>query len=61
METYSGAGHSGTNCLFVCQRGGCKSFAVYKLIARRVLADVAKEPHFVARVSAATANLFRQL
>ena len=61
METYSCAGHSSTNCLFVCQRGGCKSFAVYKLTGRGGILYVAKEPHSVARRSVGKANLFRQL
>jgi hypothetical protein len=61
MESHSSAGHSSTNCLFVSQREGCKSFAVYELTAGGGLPYVAKEPHFVARTSAAMANLFRQL
>jgi hypothetical protein len=48
VQPHSCAGRRSTNCLLVCQRGRCKSFAMYQLTGMRPLVYVAKQPHSVA-------------
>ena len=48
VQPHSCAGYRSTNCLFVCHRGRCKSFAMYQLTGTRPLVHVAKQPHSVA-------------